>query len=183
MKLNNISIQKKFGWCTTHCLINMFCDEGFEQFLDDENFKAGGIEIINKMLSTIVPELEVCEIAYVSEQFGRLPKQLIWDIVSVESFDDGIRNKDKMAIPYLVSIDSTKDYRHSVAIINYQGNVIVSNPYHNKMQIVNNSSELNNMLGGVTIIERFKLKDSQKGNQMWAGLWNDNLDYLSRYPV
>lgn len=176
----NQSVQKGFGWCNVHCLINIFGNDKFEKFLKIDKYKGCGIEDIRDMISVVYKNRGLSIVCEINEAYGSIPKELVWNIVSNSTHPIlGLAEKQEDFIPvapYILSIDSpVKDSRHAIAVMNCNGVIVVSDPYWNEMKIVNSKEELFSIIKNVTVIERPTVLDSQS----WLLLNAECLDYAS----
>lgn len=178
--MENISVQKSFGWCNVHCLINIFGEKKFKQFLNNQKYKGCGIKDVNEMISIVYKDRGISVVCEINECYGSLPNSLVWNIINnCKHKVLGLAEPDMdftPIAPYILSIDKgIKNSRHAIAVMNCNGVIVISDPYWKKMKIIKSEQELFSLINSVTVIERPTILNTDS----WLLLNAECSDYAS----
>jgi hypothetical protein len=166
--MENLSVQKEFGWCNVHTLINVFRDEEFKEYLSNDEYKSGDDDNVTEMLQNAgYPDDRVRPIIGVGEHYPPLPKGYINKILSSKTEDkliDPSLNIKYPIIPYFLTVNVTEKFWHSVALLRCGNEYLYTDPRNKEMIKLNKINEIHshfNKCIGISRIER-KYDDGYK---------------------
>lgn len=178
--INNISIQKEFGWCMVHTLCNVLRDHDFKDYIGDEEFKAGDIDAVNKLLHRAgYRNIKMRKLISIPDIYPSLPVDYVNSIICCENDSLKSENIDTPVIAYFLTVQLFfSESFHYVSIIKKGDVYLYSDPYRNRMIKLKSISDVWNYFESCIAIER--LFNQVGEEEKWSLIDPDCLtDYLT----
>lgn len=113
------------GWCAVYTWANLLNECGVLRLLDDERFKGVGEKEEQELIDLFMPNHKIKNLAMVNPEFGTVPEQLIWNIIT---FPDQISFCDEQCVIHILSVRIIEKYWHYVATVTYNNQVYYLDP-------------------------------------------------------
>ena len=163
--IENISVQKKFGYCGIHTLANALKDHRFKKLLDDKRFKVCTDDNINLALSLSgYKNLKLLSVAKIDEYYGSIDSSMIYHLVSQDNKSTVFIANEYPLIPYFLTVKLTDKYWHSTCILKIKDKLIYSDPYFDKFIEIESADDLNGLFLKCVEIQRICKVSGKKSN-------------------
>lgn len=170
--------QTSIGWCAPITLANVFKNDAFLEYKNQERFKGCQVKEVHEMLNDVNKGWLTVTLAEISIDFGCLPIEMVWNILTDKTHGESfIPFKDEYPVlPFFLSVRKTQDFHHFVAVLRAGDNIYYLDPYFPNLIKINSVDELQSYFIDCVMIERLVIKgdDDQK---RYAFLYGDKLGY------
>jgi hypothetical protein len=113
------------GWCAVYTWANLLNECGVLRLLDDERFKGVGEKEEQEIMDIYLPNHKIKDIAMVNPEFGTVPENLIWNIIT---YPDQKQVFDEQCIIHILSVRIIEQYWHYIATVTYENEVYYLDP-------------------------------------------------------
>jgi len=177
--IENISVQKKFGYCGIHTLANALKDHRFKKLLDDNRFKISTDETINLALSLCgYKNIRLLSVAKIDEYYGSIDSSMIYHLVSQDNKSTVFSDNEYSLIPYFLTVKLTDKYWHSVCILKIKDRLIYSDPYLDRFIELESASDLDELFFNCVEIQRICKVSGKKSN--YVSFFADRLGFSQK---
>lgn len=140
--MENLSIQKEFGWCNVHTLVNVLRDDAFLEFLSNEEYKSGDIDSMNEMIKLAgYSDFEMMQIIGAADFCPSIPQQYFTDIIQYGDELNEYGESDYPFIPYFLTVQIKAPHYHSVAILRFKNVYLYVDPYLKDVKMLKTPNE------------------------------------------
>ena len=179
-KMNNLSVQKEFGWCNVHVLANLLRDESFKEYLSNDEYKSGDSDMVTELLHMSgYEEWDVTPIIGTVTDIPPIPTEYLLKIINLRSDDNQVPKHFKYTlIPYILTVQLKEPYYHSVAVCRCGNKFLYIEPYIEEVKIIQ-LEEIPTFFKHCIGIDRITTKiGKQKGYIIFNGAETDFLEIL-----
>jgi hypothetical protein len=155
--------QRSAGWCTVYTLANIFKDDRFLKFTEEERFKGCGKDEVDFMLNDLGYGMQLGQVMYVNQNYKALPKGYLYSCLRLlkEQVSDDIEVKVPV-VPYLLSVRLIPTMWHSVAVLMIGDNMYYIDPYKEEMLHIETFEQFDILFIDCMMVERpFRIQDSR----------------------
>jgi hypothetical protein len=179
--MQNISIQKEFGWCTIHTLANALRDKDFKELLSNKAFMSCDVDDVTEALHLCgYPEWEMESVAgVVGANYPPIPNRYLMDILKIENAATIPKNGMKHpAIPYFLTVQIKSPHWHYVAVIKCGAKFLYIDPYKNDVIVLKKLGHIFKYFTKCIAVERIVENLGSKGKKKeYIIICGENLGY------
>lgn len=178
--IKNIARQTSKGWCSAFLIANIFRNDGYLSFLNDENYKGCDDEKVNNILKSQddTKGLKVVTVTMLSEHYGALQKEFVYNHILLNDFNEkeqhGCEEVEFPITPYLMSVNLVPGTYHHVGVLVCGKRLIYIDPYFEHYIELESFEDFAGLFIGIREVQRFILDD---GTDTYALLRGENMEY------
>ena len=180
--MKNLSVQKEFGWCNVHVLINLLRDEEFKEYLSNDEYKSGDCDMMTDLLhDTGYKEWDITPIIGTIADIPPIPNDYLLKILNLRSDDPRIpKDFEYPLIPYILTVQIKEPHYHSVAVCRRGDKFIYIEPYNEDVKLVE-ADEIPTFFKHCIGIERISTKvGKQRAYIVLNGVKTDFIEILKQ---
>jgi hypothetical protein len=155
--------QKGAGWCVVYTLANIFKDNRFLKFIEEERFKGCCKDEVDYMLNELGYGMQLGQVMYTNQHYMPIPKGYIYSALRTikEQISDDVK-VNVPVVPYMLTVRLVPSMHHSVAVLMIGDEMYYIDPYKEETLHIESFEQFDILFIDCTVVERpFRTKDNR----------------------